>query len=105
MQQRLTAAPGPARLEVGEILERVIFYRDYDGNDLPPMPRITAPAGVRAEFTRWAQLRPRLKSKGFPARWQGEVRLELAGEAPPEPAEVLLQVGPDQKAAIPLKFE
>ncbi|MHC4350809.1 MAG: DUF1573 domain-containing protein [Planctomycetota bacterium] len=105
MKQRLSVAPGPAALGPGTLLQRVIFYVDYDGNDLPPAPLITAPAEVRAEFTQWTQMTRRRKAKGLPARWRGEVRLSLAGESLPDGAEVVVKVGPDQRAAILLTSE
>ena len=101
-KQRLSVAPGPAKLGPGALVERVIFYVDYDGNDLPPAPSITAPAEVRAEFTQWTQMTRRRKAKGLPARWRGEIRLSLAGEALPDDAAVVVSVGPDQKASIRL---
>jgi hypothetical protein len=104
-EQRLSVAPGPARLAPGERLERLVLYIDYDGNDPPPTPQITAPAEVRAEFTQWTQKKRRWEARGLPARWRGEVLLELAGEALPEGATVVIEVGADQKAAIPLTFE
>ncbi len=105
LKQRLSVAPGPAKLGPGAPVERVIFYIDYDGNDPPPAPSITAPPEVRAEFTQWTQRTRRRKAKGQPARWRGEHRLSLAGEASPDDAVVVVSVGPDQKASIPLTSE
>ncbi|MHC4128650.1 MAG: DUF1573 domain-containing protein [Planctomycetota bacterium] len=105
LKQRLSVVPGPAALAPGAVVERVLFYLDYDSNDSPPAPRITAPAEVRAEFTQWTQMTRRRRAQGLPARWRGEVRLERADEASPDHATVVVEVGADQKAQIPLKFE
>jgi hypothetical protein len=104
-EQRLSVAPGPMLIPPGERLERLVFYIDYDGNDRPPTPQITAPAEVRAEFTQWTQTARRRKDRGLPARWRGEVLLQRAGEALPQPATVVVEVGADQKTTIPVTFE
>jgi hypothetical protein len=101
-RQRLTAAPGPATLEPGGRLERLIFYLDYDTNDPPAAPRIAAPDGLRAEFTGWTQMTRLRKARGLPARWRGEVALELTAWAVPDRAVVIVQVGTDQKVEIAL---
>lgn len=105
LRQRLTAAGGPARLEPGQAIERVIFMIDYDSNDPPPAPRIEAPAGVAATFTEWSPVQRRRASTGSPARWRGRVRLERdAGAAPPgeaTPAEVIIAAS-GQEIRIPL---
>jgi hypothetical protein len=103
MKQRLSVAPGPAELGPGALLQRVIFFIDYDGNDLPPAPSITAPAEVDAEFTQWTQMTRRRRATGLPARWRGEIRLSLVGESLPDDAVVAVSVDPDHKASIPLK--
>jgi hypothetical protein len=103
MKQRLTVAPGPAELGPDATIERVIFFVDYDGNDLPPAPSITAPAEVRAEFTQWTQMTRRRRAEGLPARWRGEIHLSPAGGALPDDAVVVVSVGLDHKASIPLR--
>jgi hypothetical protein len=102
MKQRLTVAPGPAELGPGATIERVIFYVDYDGNDLPPAPSITAPAEVRAKFTQWTQMTRRRRAEGLPARWKGEIHISMAGGSLPDDAVVVVSIGPDQTASIPL---
>lgn len=100
--QRLSPGPGPGRLEPGRPLTRVIFYIDYDSNKPPPPPRLAAPAGVRAEFTQWTQTTRRQRTQGLPARWRGEVRLELEADTLPDHAFVAVEMAPDQKVSIPL---
>jgi hypothetical protein len=102
VKQRLTVAPGPAALGSGATIQRVIFYVDYDGNSLPPVPSITAPAEVRAEFTQWTQMARRRRAEGLPARWKGEIRLSPAGGALPDDAVVVVNVGTDQTASLTL---
>jgi hypothetical protein len=105
MKQRLSVVPGPAALAPGAVVERVLLYVDYDSNDLPPVPRITVPDEVRAEFTQWTQMTRRRRAQGLPARWRGEVRLERADEASPDRATVVVEVGADQKAEFTLTLE
>jgi hypothetical protein len=102
MRDRLTLVPGPGALPSGALVQRVVFFVDYEGNDRPPRPVITAPAEVRAEFTQWVQMTRRGRAKGLPARWRGEVRLQRAGETLPASTTVIVAVGTDQQVEIPL---
>ncbi|MHC4217503.1 MAG: DUF1573 domain-containing protein [Planctomycetota bacterium] len=101
-RERLTLVPGPAALPSGALVQRVVFFVDYEGNDRPPSPRITTPPEVRAEFTHWVQMTRRGRAKGLPARWRGEVRLQRAGETLPPDTTVIVAVGADQQVEIPL---
>jgi hypothetical protein len=103
--QRLTFAPGPATVGRDRPLERVLLYIDYDSNRQPPAPRITAPQGLRVEFTGWTQTARRNRAKGLPARWSGRLRIQPAGESLPEGAALTVTVGPDQKASLPIASE
>jgi hypothetical protein len=105
MRQRLGFRAGPATVGPDRPLERVLLYFDYDSNSPPPAPRITAPDGVRAEFTRWTQTTQRTRAKGLPARWSGAVRIRLTGETLPKGAALTVVVGADQKVDLPLASE
>jgi hypothetical protein len=103
--QRLGFLPGPATVGADQPLERVLLYIDYDSNRQPPAPRITAPDGLRAEFTQWTQTARRARAKGLPARWTGPVRIHLDGEAVPAGATVTAEVGADQKVELSIASE
>ena len=103
--QRLGFLPGPATVGTQQPLERVLLYIDYDSNRPPPAPRITAPDGVRAEFTQWTQTARRARAKGLPARWTGDVRIHRDGESLPQGATVTVEVGTDHKADLLIASE
>ncbi|MHC4416176.1 MAG: DUF1573 domain-containing protein [Planctomycetota bacterium] len=102
-KQRLVVPVGTVTLETGRALERVVLFFDYDSNDMPPPPVMTAPPGVRAAFTSWTQDKRRRRSKGLPARWRGKLVIEQFAEAMPADALLLVEVGSDQKLAVPLR--
>lgn len=100
--KQLSVAPGPTRLIPGEVLERLISFRDYETNDEPPPPTVRAPAGVEAAFSGWRQvsrLRPR---DGMPARWSGQVRIRHGEDTLESDAAVEVSVGPDELVRLPL---
>ncbi len=101
--QRLLAPRETVILEPGRPVERTIFFLDYDSNDTPPPPRITAPPGVRAEFTQWTQVKRRQRTKALPARWRGTVQIEQLAPTLPVDATLIIRVGPDQELTIPVE--
>ncbi len=101
--QRLLALRETVILEPGRPIERSIVYLDYDSNDQPPSPRITAPPGIRAEFTQWTQVKRRQRTKALPARWRGTVQIEQLAPTLPDDAALIIRVGPDQELTIPVE--
>lgn len=101
--QRLLALRETVILEPGRPVERTIIYLDYDSNDTPPLPRITAPPGVRAEFTQWTQVKRRQRTKALPAHWRGTVQIEQLAPTLPDDAALIIRVGPDQELTIPVE--
>ena len=100
--ERLIVPAGRARVEAGASVERVVLFYDYETNDEPPRPRLTAPAGVRAELGPWTLERKRRPAKGLPARWRGTLRIESLEETLPDDAAILIAVGPDHKVTVPI---
>lgn len=101
-KQRLVVPSEFAVLQQGVVVERAIQYHDYDSNDTPPAPRITAPGGVTATFTEWRQTRRRQPSQTRSARWFGRLRIEQVAEILPPNAALLIRVGDDQEVKVPL---
>ena len=101
-RQRLSAAPGPRRLDPGVDLQRVILYIDYDGNDEPPAPSVTAPDGIDASFGGWEQVSRVRRADGLPARWRGRVTLRHTGGTLSAVATAEVAVGADQAVRLPL---
>ncbi|MCH8165585.1 MAG: DUF1573 domain-containing protein [Planctomycetes bacterium] len=101
--QRLLALRETVILEPGRPVERTIIYLDYDSNDQPPPPRITAPPGLRAEFTQWTQVKRRQRTKALPARWRGTVQIEQLAPTLPDDTALIIRVGPDQELTIPVE--
>ncbi len=100
--KQLSLAPGPTRLITGEVLTRLLSFRDYETNDEPPAPVLVTPAGVKAKFSGWKQalrLRPR---HGMPARWRGQVRVRHDEGTLAADAAVEISVGPDESVRLPL---
>ncbi len=101
--QRLLAPRETVILEPNRPIERTIFYLDYDSNDQPPLPRITAPPSVRAEFTQWTPVKRRQRTKALPARWRGTVQIEQLAPTLPDDVALIIRVGPDQELTIPVE--
>lgn len=101
-QQRLSVAPGPKKLDPGVDLQRVILFLDYDGNDEPPAPSITAPDGVDAVFGGWEQVTRVRSARGLPAQWRGRVTLRHTGGLLSAAAAAEVTVGADQAVRLPL---
>ncbi len=101
-KQRLVVPSEFAVLQQGVVVERAIQYHDYDSNDTPPAPRITAPEGVTVTFTEWRQTRRRQPSQTRSARWSGRLQIEQVAEILPANAALLVRVGDDQEVKVPL---
>ena len=101
-QQRLSVAPGPKKLDPGVDLQRVILFLDYDGNDEPPAPSITAPDGVDAVFGGWEQVMRVRSARGLPAQWRGRITLRHTGGSLSAAAAAEVTVGADQAVRLPL---
>ena len=101
-KQRLVVPADFAVLQQGVVVERAIQYHDYDSDETPPAPRITAPGGVKATFTQWRQLRRRQPSQSRSARWFGRLRIEQVAEILTPNAALLVRVGDDQEVTVPL---
>ncbi len=101
-RQRLSVAPGPRKLDPGVDLQRVILFLDYDGNDEPPAPSVTAPDGVDASFGGWQQVSRVRRADGLPAQWRGRVTLRQTGGTLSAVAAAEVAVGADQTIRLPL---
>ncbi len=101
-EQRLVVPADFAVLQQGVVVERAIQYHDYDSDETPPAPRITAPVGVKATFTEWRQLRRRQPSQSRSARWFGRLQIEQVAEILTPNAALLVSVGDDQEVKVPL---
>ncbi len=101
-RKRLYVGPTSWALRPGKPIERAIFYLDYESNDTPPVPRITAPPGVEAGFGQWSQLTRRRRLEGKPAHWQGWIDVSLTAGSSAAAALLRIELGPDQKLEIPL---
>ncbi len=105
---QLSLAPGPTRLIPGEVLARLLSFRDYETNDEPPPPSFETPPGVQAAFFGWKQV-TRLRSRdGMPARWRGQIS-ERHDDGThgthgtlATGAAVQISVGPDESVQLPL---
>lgn len=102
LKNRLTIVAGPARLVTGELLDRTVIYRDYDGNGEPPAPVLHAPAGVKATFAGWKQIARLRERAGMPARWSGRIHFEVDDAALESDAAVEVSVGPGESVLFPL---
>ena len=78
------------------------MYLEYDSNDRPPQPLITAPPEIRVEFVDWTQFTPRGAAAATPARWRGALRVELIADSTTVGASFEVRVGSDQQVTIPL---
>lgn len=99
---QLKLAAGPTRLIPGEVLSRVITFRDYETNDEPPPPSLHAPAGVETAFSGWEQIATVRRTVGKPARWRGQVRVRHDEGTLESDAAVEVSVGPDEMVRLPL---
>ncbi len=102
LANRLSLAPGPTRFIHGEVLARLLSFRDYETNDKPPEPLFGMPAGVKVSFFGWKQV-TRLRSRdGMPARWRGQFNLRHEDGTLEADAEVEISIGPDESVRMPL---
>ncbi len=99
---QLSLVPGPTRLSPGEVLGRLLVFRDYDSNDGPPPPSFRTPPGVHVAFFGWEQA-ARLRSRqGMPARWRGRFSVRHDDGTLEAGAAVEISVGPDESVRLPL---
>lgn len=98
-KKRLYAAPVSWAAEPGRIIDRSVFYLDYESNDMPPAPTLTSPRGVSASFEGWTQLERRRRLEGRPARWKGTIQIERSLETPSGDAPLVIRVD-DQELIV-----
>jgi len=101
---RLWVRPGTMTPDADGVLVREIVFIEYDGNDEPPAPVLTAPDGVKAIFSGWEQVKS-VRSNGWPARWRGRVRMTPTTATLAPDAAVEVAVGPDQTLRLALGSE
>jgi hypothetical protein len=70
-------------------------------------PVIEAPPGVRSELRSWRMQAPANERRGEPARWVGQIALELADNeddvAMPDDAVIVITLDADQSLRVPLR--
>lgn len=98
----LSLAPGPTRFIPGEVLARLLSFRDYETNDKPPPPSFTAPPGVQVAFFEWKQATRMRSRDGMPARWRGQFNVRHEGGTLEADAQVEISVGPNASVRMPL---
>ena len=98
----LTLAAGPSRLVSGEVLSRLLVFRDYETNDEPPAPSLVTPPGVEAAFDGWSQALRLRRRAGMPAQWRGFVRVRHDQGVLEADSAVEISVGPDESVRLPL---
>lgn len=101
VRTELLFARSPSWKAGDQPVEEPIFLLDYDSSNTPPAPRITPPAGIRATFTGWTQQIKRRRAKGWPAKWEGGIRVERTGEF--SGGTMRIEVGDDRSLTITLK--
>ena len=56
-----------------------IYTLEYESDDPPIPPSVSAPAGLTVTFEGWALVHPRHAATGHPARWEGRIVVNAVG--------------------------